>query len=491
MIRPTLSEAKAYLNEFDFVPVAYELMADTYTPVNLFLAAQSLGTNCFLLESAENAEQWGRYSFIGFDPAAQIRVRGTEFSIERRNGEIETILTDDPLKRIDRMMQERKSPRIEGMPHLTGGLVGYFGYDTVRYVEKTLVNPPPDDLGLPECHLLLCEELISLDHLRHTASIIVNVSTKGDFSANYEMGVNKAKAIAKALADAEPIKPTRNESSEILVKSNLTKEEFCENVRRAKGHIIDGDVFQIVLSQRFHVEHAPDSFDVYRALRTVNPSPYMYYFKLDEYRISGASPEMLVSVDNGLVATRPIAGTIRRGKDETEDKELERALLSDPKELAEHAMLLDLGRNDVGKVSRFGTVEVTRLMEVERYSALMHIVSDVQGELSEHKTGMDALMAVLPAGTLSGAPKVRAMELIDELETNKRGLYGGMVGYLSFDGRIDTCIAIRTILFANGQAYIQAGAGIVADSIPESEFAETQKKAEAMINAMKKARELR
>ena len=490
MIYPTLEVAREYVDTYDLIPIAYELLADTYTPVNLFRAVEENAKNCFLLESAENAEQWGRYSFIGFDPSQEIRIKDGEITLICRDGIVKKMKSEKPLSFIEELLAERKSPRIVNMPHLTGGLVGYFGYDTVRYIEKTLKNPPVDDLQLPECHLLLCDEIVALDHLRHTASVIVNIRTAGDFDVNYRNGVERAKEIARYLADALPSPRRKAPEGDLSVTSNMSRDEFCKSVIRAKRHIVDGDVFQIVLSQRFEAENAPDSFDVYRALRTVNPSPYMYYFKFDDYFIAGASPEMLVGVDDGVVSTRPIAGTIRRGKDEAEDKMLENAMISDPKELAEHAMLLDLGRNDVGKVSAFGTVEVTRLMAVERYSSVMHIVSDVRGKLREDKTGIDALMAVLPAGTLSGAPKVRAMELIDEIEPNKRCLYGGTVGYLGFDSRIDTCIAIRTILFKNDRAYIQAGAGIVADSIPEGEFEETQKKAEAMINAIKKAREL-
>ncbi len=329
-----------------------------------------------------------------------------------------------------------------------------------------------------------------MDHSRHSAAVIVNIETAGDFEENYSKGIARAKKIAAELGKNGASLDRKNPAGEMAIESNMTREMFCENVLKAKQHITDGDIFQVVLSQRFEVKNPPEPFDTYRTLRSLNPSPYMYYFKFDDYFIAGASPEMLVSVVDGIVSTRPIAGTIRRGKDEAEDKLLENAMISDPKELAEHAMLLDLGRNDVGKVSKFGSVEVTRLMAVERYSSVMHIVSDVKGELRPDKTGMDALMAVLPAGTLSGAPKVRAMELIDEIEPTKRCLYGGTVGYIGFDSRIDTCIAIRTILFKNDHAYIQAGAGIVADSIPENEYEETKKKAEAMIEAIKKAREL-
>ena len=476
MIYPTLEEAMKFVGEYSRIPIAYELMADTYTPINLFRIFEDTSKNCFLLESAENAEQWGRYSFIGFDPLQEIRIKDGEISVIHRDGITETIVSEDPLSFVDDLAKLYKSPKLSNMPPLTGGLVGYFGYDTIRYIEKKLSSPPKDDLMLPECHLLLCDEIIALDHSRHTAAVIINVATDGDFEKNYMEGIKRAKSIARRIDESTPKNRKRSSAGDLVIRSNMTRETFYQDVMRAKEHIRNGDVFQIVLSQRFEAENVPDAFDVYRTLRMINPSPYMYYFKFDDYFIAGASPEMLVGVEDGIISTRPIAGTIRRGKDEAEDKMLENRMISDKKELAEHAMLLDLGRNDVGKVSKFGTVEVTRMMAVERYSSVMHIVSDVRGELRDDKTGMDALMAVLPAGTLSGAPKVRAMELIDEIEPVKRCLYGGTVGYIGFDGRIDTCIAIRTILFKNERAYIQAGAGIVADSVPESEFEETQKK---------------
>ncbi|MDD2483894.1 MAG: anthranilate synthase component I [Eubacteriales bacterium] len=490
MIYPKLEEITQYIAEYANIPIVYELLADTFTPISVFQGLASQSKNCFLLESAENAEQFGRYSFIGTNPLQEIQIKEQQITIRHRDGNSETFYADAPLAYIDELANRHKSPRLPNMPHLSGGLVGYFGYDTIRYVEKKLSNVPKDDLMLPDCHLLLCDEIIAFDHFKHSVMVIVNIETRGDVEENYLKGVERAKQIAAELGKKGESSSSEPPRKAMTVQSNLSSERFCENVLRAKKHITEGDIFQIVLSQRFEVENPPDSFDTYRVLRSINPSPYMFYFKFDDYYIAGASPELLVSVSDGIVSTRPIAGTIRRGKDEAEDKKLENIMISDPKEIAEHAMLLDLGRNDVGKVSAFGTVEITRLMAVERYSSVMHIVSDVKGQLRPDKTGMDALMAVLPAGTLSGAPKVRAMELIDEIEETKRCLYGGTVGYIGFDKRIDTCIAIRTILFKNDKAYIQAGAGIVADSVPENEYEETKKKAEAMIEAIKKARRM-
>jgi anthranilate synthase component 1 len=387
-------------------------------------------------------------------------------------------------------MEEHKSPNFPNQPKLTGGLIGYFAYDTVRYYEKKLVNPPEDDLDMADCNLFLFDEIVAFDHLSNKAVITLNIKTGEDVDTKYAECEKRAKDIAQILKEYVPAPRKSSSSGEIKVTSNVTKQEFISNVEKAKEYIKDGDIFQVVLSQRFEIENPPDPFDVYRMLRSSNPSPYLYYFKHKDYCIAGASPEMLVNVTKGIVSTKPIAGTIGRGKDESQDKEFEQTLASDPKECAEHTMLVDLGRNDVGKVSKFGTVEVTDFMKIERFSKVMHIVSNVKGMLREDKTAIDALMAVLPAGTLSGAPKVRAMEIIDELENKRRGLYGGTVGYLAFDGNIDTCIAIRTVLFKNNKAYVQAGAGIVADSVPEKEFIETENKALAVINAIKEAAQL-
>ncbi len=340
--------------------------------------------------------------------------------------------------------------------------------------------------------MFLYSEIIAFDHLSNKVIIIINIKKDSPFSLEqkYESALNRAQEIAVKIKKPHEIKSNTKIYDDFIVKSNVSKEEFMNNVKKAKEYIVNGDIFQIVLSQRFEIENPPNSFDVYRMLRATNPSPYLYYFKNKDYHIAGASPEMLVNVTDGIVTTKPIAGTIGRGQDEEEDKKFEQMLNLDPKERAEHTMLVDLGRNDVGRVSEFGTVEVTSFMQTEKYSKVMHLVSDVQGKLKEDKTAIDALMSVLPAGTLSGAPKVRAMEIIDEMENRKRCLYGGTVGYLAFDGNIDTCIAIRTVLIKNDKAYIQAGAGIVADSIPEKEYVETQNKALAIINAIKEASKL-
>lgn len=490
MLTPEIQEVKRYLQNYSMVPVFYEFLSDSYTPVHIYKALSKDEEVSFILESVNNAEQWGRYSFIGIHPEKEIKIHNHKAEYISQ-GKTETIKTDNPVDFITKILDEYKSPKFLGKPNLTGGLIGYFGYDTVRYMEKKLANIPKDDIEMPDCHLYLYDEIVAYDHLSSKVIIIFNINRNSDVETQFELCESKAKEIQEKITDyKDEICKAKNSQHEITVTSNVTREDYINNVIKAKEHIVNGDIFQIVLSQRFEIENPPDSFDVYRMLRASNPSPYLYYFKTPEYHISGASPEMLVNVTDRIVKTKPIAGTIKRGKTEAEDKAMENALNSDEKERAEHTMLVDLGRNDIGKVSKFGSVKVANFMLTERYSKVMHLVSDVEGELREDKTSLDALMAVLPAGTLSGAPKVRAMELIDELEKNKRGLYGGTVGYIGFDGNIDTCIAIRTVLFKNKKAYVQAGAGIVADSVPEKEFEETENKALAMINAIKEASEL-
>ncbi len=489
MFYPQFEEALALSTQYDIIPVAYELYADTQTPINLFLKLRHRSKCCFLLESVNDADRWGRYSFIGYNPLMEISAKDYVVTIKHKNGDVQT-KNADPFEAVREILAEYKSPKIENIPNFCGGLVGYFSYDCVRYVEKSLKKPPVDDLQMPDCHFLVCDEVIAFDHLRQKIVIIVNVPAKGDFRKNYDNGVETAKKIASIVRMAAVKDDKEKKEVSLAVTSNISKQQFMDGVVAAKQCISDGEIFQVVLSQRFEAANPPDSFDTYRVLRVSNPSPYMYYFKFKDYHICGASPEKLVSIESGLVQTRPIAGTIRRGKNEKEDKLLEIELMTDEKERAEHTMLVDLGRNDVGKVCEFGSVSVTDFMRVERYSQLMHLVSDVSGTLAQDKDCIDTLKSLLPAGTLSGAPKVRAMEIIDEMETTKRGLYGGTVGYLAFDGDMDTCIAIRTILYRNAKAYIQAGAGIVYDSVPEKEFMETEQKSKAMIKALMEAGEI-
>lgn len=485
MLSPTLEQVKNLLTIYPTVPVFYEMLADHVTPIQVFMALRKAGTPSFMLESVENRDQWGRYSFIGVNPKKEVKINGTEIEID---GKKQTV--KNHIAYLIEMVNAYQSPVLVDKPKLTGGFIGYFGYDTIRFVEKKLVNVPEDDLHMPECHLCMYDEIIAFDHLTSRVIIIQNIHENDDLQTKYKSLEPKARKMIEQIDNFRMVRTDRTDKKETKVISNLTKEEYTSQVEKAKEYIRNGDIFQVVLSQRFEVESEADPFDVYRCLRTTNPSPYLYFFDFVDYQIAGASPEMLVSVTNGIVTTKPIAGTVPRGTTKKEDDILVRQLMHDPKEQAEHTMLVDLGRNDVGKVSRFGTVRVDNFMSVEKYSKVTHLVSDVQGELREDKTALDALMSILPAGTLSGAPKVRAMEIIDELENKKRGLYGGTVGYLAFDGNIDTCIAIRTVLFKDGKGYVQAGAGIVADSEPEKEYEETKNKALAVIHAIKEAAEL-
>ncbi len=487
MLYPSLEEVKKLAETYNTIPVFFTIPADHRTPVSIFSALSAKEENAFLLESVNNGTQWDRYSFIGFHPEREFRANGAQLQIIQ-NGDSQTITEAKPFQYLQNLLDKVNSPKVEDYPYFSGGMIGYFAYDSVRYTEKKLTDIPEDDIEMPDLHLFEYRELVAYDHLNSNAIIIVNIHTDEDIAEQYQKAEFRSAEIAAKIDQYHCRGQFRDDEPAVQINSNMSKEEFMDIVKKAKEYIKAGDIFQVVLSQRFEVDNPPDSFEVYRRLRATNPSPYLYYFKTKEYEISGASPELLVKVNDGIAATRPIAGTRPRGTDHAEDIALEKSLLADEKERAEHTMLVDLGRNDLGKVSEYGSVQVTDFMRVERYSKVMHLVSDVQGKLRQDMKPMDALQAVLPAGTLSGAPKVRAMEIIDELENKKRGLYGGTVGYFGYNGDMNTCIAIRTILYKNGKAYVQAGAGIVADSDPEKEFAETTHKAGAMLNALKEAR---
>ena len=470
------------------VPVWREVVADLSTPVAAFLQLDPQ-PNAFLLESVEGGERWARYSFIGGDSFATIKAKDGSISLE---GEPPVLPDEDeePLAYVRRLLSAFDAPDLPGLPPLHGGAVGFIGYDCVRELES-LPPGPEDDLGLPDLALLLTRSFVVFDHLLQKAFIITNVPTHGDLSAAYEDAVARCDEVAAKLSAPllqTTIEPGSAEPADF--RSAVADADYAAWVEAAKEHVYAGDVFQVVPSRRFEAPLAGSAFGAYRALRGLNPSPYMYFLRFgagDEhpaFEIAGSSPEPLVRVSGDAVVTRPIAGTRRRGVDDAEDQAMESDLLSDQKERAEHVMLVDLARNDVGRVARYGSVSVDELMIVERYSHVMHLVSSVTGRLADGMTPFDALTACFPAGTVSGAPKVRAMEIIDSLEVTRRGPYAGVVGYFDFSGNIDTCITIRTIVAVGGTAYVQAGAGIVADSEPGEEAAETRNKAEALLKAV-------
>lgn len=489
MIYPDIEQLKKEIKGYKVHPVFYDVMSDSFTPVHIFKALQRGEENAFILESVNNGTQWGKYSFIGINPLMEVVIDRGRAEI-KKDGKTQTEQITNPVSFLSEILKDYTSPKLRNVPNLTGGFVGYFGYDTVRYTETKLTNVPEDDTKMPDCHLFLYDELVAYDHLNSKVILIKNIRADGDIEKQYADAQKRFEKLEDKINSYFERPHSPGKVKDFKVNSNVTKEELIQNVETAKEHILNGDIFQIVLSQRFEIENPPESFNVYRMLRANNPSPYLYYFKSNDYTIAGSSPEMLVSVKNGIVKTKPIAGTMPRGKTEEEDAMLEKALNADPKERAEHTMLVDLGRNDIGKVSKFGSVYVDRLKYIQRFSHVMHMTSDVKGKLSDDKSVFDALCSVLPAGTLSGAPKVRAMEIIDELETVRRGTYGGAIGYISFNGNLDSCITIRTALFKDNKAYIQSGGGIVYDSIPEKEYEESVNKAASMIKAIEQAQDL-
>ncbi|BBH20985.1 anthranilate synthase component I [Paenibacillus baekrokdamisoli] len=478
---------------YNLIPIVRHMMADTETPIRIFQHFYK-DRQAFLLESVEGGVKWARYSFIGTNPFMTIRGKNGEMVIEQ-NGE-ETILREKPIELLKAHLRSFRSPSIGDLPPFTGGAIGFFGYDLLQYYEK-LSPHRIDDLNMNDLQFMFCDQVIVFDHFKQQIQVIGNVhiphaGTDEAIQKVYEETLSNIEATIERLQ--QPLSTTLMAGGAILpdpdlgeVSSNLTKEQFLSNVDQAKEYIRAGDIFQVVLSQRFNIETEVDPFHVYRILRTMNPSPYMYYLKLGDEVIVGTSPEALVKVDGERVETRPIAGTRPRGKTPEQDLELERELLADEKERAEHLMLVDLGRNDIGRVSEFGSVRCDSYMDIERYSHVMHIVSNVSGKLREDKDFFDAFVSCMPAGTVSGAPKLRAMSIIAELENEARGAYAGAIGYLGFGGSLNTCITIRTLIFKGGKAYVQAGAGIVWDSIPENEYQETVNKAMALLKAVRAA----
>ena len=516
-VQPSRKEFLALAKEHTLVPVCRTLAADLETPVSAFLRAAWPERECFLLESVENGEQVGRYTFIGLQPFKRIVARGREITITEGKKVVQ--IDGDIFAVLRRALSGHKPARLQGLPPFTAGAVGFFSYDAVRQIER-LPELATDELGVPDACLLFFDEVLAFDHVRKEIRLVVTADvTRGKAArtpgAEYDKAVARLDRFEKRLAQPLPRLAVSKSKGKLKVKHRTAKKDYLAAVNRTKEYIVAGDVFQAVLSQRFDVEPEADSFQVYRALRTVNPSPYMFFLRFapevplsgvlekpkhsskkgkaptaQTLELAGSSPELLVRVHQGKVEYRPIAGTRPRGATEAEDQALADEMMADEKERAEHVMLVDLGRNDVGRVSEFGSVKVDRLMFVERYSHVMHIVSTIEGRLKPELTAVDALRACFPAGTLSGAPKVRAMEIIEELEPARRGTYGGAVLYADFSGNLDSCIAIRSMLAIGGKGYVQAGAGIVADSVPELEYAESINKASAVIRAIERAREM-
>lgn len=484
---PSLEECKKIAAEgkYGVIPVSCEMFADFVTPIEVLQCLKKVSNHVYLLESADANKRWGRFSFLGYDPLMEITCYNGESTIKTS---LTTRTTGEDVRTLIRnVVEENKSPKLEGMPSFTGGLVGYFSYDYIKYSEPTLKLDAEDEEGFSDVNLMLFHKVIAFDHYKQKIILIYNIRTE-DCEVHYnkallelegmkQLLLRKEKAAPAPLKLKSPFRPLFDEAS------------YCRMVEWGKQYIREGDIFQVVLSNRLEAEMEGSLLDAYRVLRTTNPSPYMFYFSGSDGEIAGASPETLVKLEGGKLYTFPLAGTRPRGGSKEEDDALERELLADEKERAEHNMLVDLGRNDIGKISRIGTVSVEKYMSVERYSHVMHIGSTVGGTIREDRDALDAVDAILPAGTLSGAPKLRACEIINELENNKRGIYGGAIGYISFTGNLDTCIAIRLAFSKNGKVFVRSGAGIVADSVPEKEYRECIQKAAAVRNAIETAQQ--
>jgi len=483
MIQPDFRTFCRLARGGNLVPVCETYTADLLTPVGAYLRIARDARYSFLLESVEGGETIARYTFVGANPVEVFRARGRVSTLESDGKRVD--FDCDPVEQLRRLTTRYHPVRLPGLPPLIGGAIGYFAYDMVRLVERIPASGR-DDVGLDDCVMMFYLGLLVFDHVQHRVWVVRNVSTEGPgrWREKYDAAVREIRRTRRALE--RPLPPARRarRARPLRIESNMTRSQFVAAVRKAKSYIRAGDIFQVVPSQRFSAKTTVDPFEIYRALRVVNPSPYLYFLKLHDVSVVGSSPEMLVKVQGREASYKPLAGTRPRGRTEAEDRDLEATLLADPKERAEHIMLVDLGRNDLGRVCEYGSIKVDRLMFVERYSHVMHLVSSLRGRLRDKIDCFDALMACFPAGTLSGAPKVRAMQIIDELEPTRRGIYGGAILYLDFSGNLDSCIGLRTLVAKGGQAYVQAGAGIVADSVPEREYEETVNKARAVIRAL-------
>ena len=488
MFFPSLDRVKAIAPGYDIVPVYMEILSDVRTPISVLKALKQVSSHTYLLESADNSNHWGRYSFLGYDPKIELFCKNHKMTI--KDGTTRTFECSDPAAEIRNILSQYKSPRLEELPTFTGGFVGYFACEYIRYIEPTLDFPTPDDdpAMVNDVDLMLFDKVIAFDHYKNKIYLIANISTN-DLERNY----NKAELELKTLADLVVNGKEADVPKGVLkteFTSEFTKDEFEAVVKKTQHYIKEGDIFQCVVSNRREAEFDGSLLNAYRVLRTLNPSPYMFYLSGGNVELTGASPETLVKLTDGKMYTFPIAGTMRRGKTEAEDLAIEEKLINDEKELAEHNMLVDLGRNDLGKIAKFGSVKVEALHMLQRFSHVIHITSTVSGDIQDGKDALDAIGATLPAGTLSGAPKIRAIEILHELEKSPRGVYGGAVGYIDFSGNMDVCIGIRMAMNKGGKVYVRAGAGIVRDSVPASEYNETLIKGQSMISAITDAQEV-
>lgn len=477
---------KQYTKDYNYIPVKKEILSDVTTPIELLRILRGVSPHVFILESVMEQENWGRYTFLGYNPKLCITCSNNHLKIYDANGAL--VLKEvvrEPKAHLNDILAKYKSPKLKDYPSFTGGLVGYFSFDYIKYAEPKLKLDAEDTEGFKDFDLMLFDKVIAFDNLKQKIVIIANASTD-NFQESYKKALSDIDEIIKLIRIGKKVDIPKGELLSDY-RALFSEEEFCEKVNKAKDYIYEGDIFQVVLSNRLEADFKGSLFDTYRILRTLNPSPYMFYFSGDDMEVAGASPETLVKLEDGVLHTFPLAGTRPRGKDESEDKRLEEELLRDEKELSEHNMLVDLGRNDIGRISKFGSVEVEKYMEVQHFSHVMHIGSTVKGDISDNKSPVDVIDAILPAGTLSGAPKIRACEIINELENNKRGIYGGAIGYIDFAGNLDTAIAIRIAYKKNDKVFVRSGAGIVADSDPESEYNECINKAKAVMLSIEKA----
>ncbi|MGN0695277.1 MAG: anthranilate synthase component I [Oscillospiraceae bacterium] len=486
MISMTFDEVKklAESGDYKYIPLSTEIYSDMRTPIEVLRILQNVSSHCYMLESAEDNKKWGRYTFLGYDPTMEITcINGVMKITENGVTTEQTVVHPDTV--IKKIIADHKSPKLEKLPSFTGGLVGYFSYDYIKYSEPALKLDAKDEESFNDVDLMLFDKVIAFDNYRQKIVLIVNISVD-ELADSYAKGAEELLKMRELILRGE-LKTHVPGKLKSEFRSLFSKEEYCEMVEKAKHYIREGDIFQVVLSNRLDADYEGSLLDAYRVLRTLNPSPYMFYFSSDDIEIAGASPETLVKLEDGVLHTFPLAGSRPRGVDDEEDRQLEKELLADEKERSEHNMLVDLGRNDLGKISEFGTVEVEKYMSIERYSHVMHIGSTVRGQIRHDLCATDAVNSVLPAGTLSGAPKIRACEIINELENNKRGIYGGAVGYIDFTGNLDTCISIRIAFKKNGKVFVRSGAGIVADSVPEKEYQECINKAKAVMTALKES----